>query len=63
MELVFEMYNPTGTTQKSFLHFLKNTIECMYATKVYIVGDGLCIRKERHINFSKGKIVDEKLGD
>ena len=35
----------------------------MYATKVYIVGDGLCIRKERHVNFSKAKIVNEKLGD
>ena len=35
----------------------------MYVTKFYIVSDGLGIRKERHINFSKAKIVDEKLGD
>ena len=35
----------------------------MYATKFYIVGDGLCIRKVRHINFSKAKIVNEKLDD
>ena len=35
----------------------------MYVTIFYIVGDGLVIKDERHKNFSKAKIVNEKLGD